>query len=147
MADADVTADVLAALGLGVLEHSGGRRFSLVGRAPEWLARFSDAWRDGGTADAGEAFPAMEAFLIEPEALWRHKGGGGNKVARWTEHDAAGNEYCLEAYTLWVGRRRLMVIGLMDDDFVTALRRNNELRLEIEVLRGRAPDLGGTAPA
>jgi hypothetical protein len=111
MSEESIGSDILAVLGIAVLEQKAGGDFSLVGSAPFWFLQLCPG------ADAGPealtrfvALPFLENFLVDAEAFWTSKSGGRLKSGVWTETGPRGDEFYLEASAVFPGGRKILLI-------------------------------------
>jgi signal transduction histidine kinase len=127
--------DVAAALGVVVLERVAPGEFKRVGAPTRW-------WCDRVGDDAGrsievlELFPFLEVFMPAAEALWRSRHPTPIASEMWTETDAQGHDYHLEAFATCVGSASVLVVG-----------RNNQAFLQRQLLVQRARELRATYDA
>lgn len=102
--------DALAVLGIAVFELRGTDRFRLVAAPPPWLAAL---WPDITTAAADcaphEHSPFLRDFLERADGCWR-AGSEACRAGPWTEVDASGRDWHLEAVALSVHGRSLLAI-------------------------------------
>lgn len=111
MSDETIGSDLLAVLGIVVLERGADGRFSLVGTAPYWFLQLCPGTDTGSEALTREvAFPFFENFLEDAEAFWRSNGGGRLKSGLWTETGPLGEEFVLEASAVCLGPRKIVMI-------------------------------------
>ena len=132
-----------AILELAVLEREGDGQCHLVGIAPDWLLSFFAGAQSGDALALGEQFPFVENFLIDCENFWLQGKPGKITSGAWTETDASGHEWALEAYGVASDARHLLLIqnlGAAHEGQLNILQtaRNNLLAseaLEAEVRR------------
>lgn len=106
-----IAAELLAALEVTVLECPAAGQLRLMGRTPDWFARFRPEARSGsGTfSDAlGSAF--LENFLVDAESFWASNTSGRLKSGLWTEEGPLGTDFHLEASAVCVGERKILLI-------------------------------------
>jgi hypothetical protein len=111
MSDQSIGSDILAVLGIAVLERKADGGFALVGSAPYWLLQLcpgADAGPEALTRAVG--FPFFENFLVDAEAFWASKGGGRLKSGLWTETGPRGDEFYLEASAVCPSGRKIVLI-------------------------------------
>lgn len=111
MSDKAIGSEILAVLGIVVLEQDAAGRFQLIGTAPYWFLQLCPG-ADGGSEalTRAVAFPFFENFLEDAEAFWRSSGGGRLKSGLWTETGPLGEEFSLEASAICLGPRRIVLI-------------------------------------
>lgn len=111
MSDKAIGSEILAVLGIVVLERDNAGGFQLIGAAPYWFLQLCPA-ADGGpeALTRAVAFPFFENFLEDAEAFWRSDGGGRLKSGLWTETGPLGEEFTLEASAVCLGPRRIVLI-------------------------------------
>ncbi len=142
--------DIGAALGWWALATADGTCFETVGTPPPWVARVPECSagdrplaRDLLTS----AFPLLDVFLAEAEAVW--SGTDGSPVAAaeaWTQSDGDGGDLRLEALAVRTGRGNALVIlpaGQSDSQRRAQLQaaRSSTLasqRVQSELARARA---------
>lgn len=106
-----IAAELLAALEVVVLERPAAGELALIGKPPDWFARFRPEVRSGsGTfSDAlGSAF--LENFLVDAESFWAANTSGRLKSGLWTELGPLGTDFHLEASAVCVGERKILLI-------------------------------------
>lgn len=111
MSDKTIGSDILAVLGIVVLERGAGGQFTLIGAAPYWFLQLCPGADSGSEAlTRVVAFPFFENFIEDAEAFWRSNGGGRLKSGVWTEAGPLGEEFVLEASAVCLGPRRIVLI-------------------------------------
>ncbi|HVE65975.1 MAG TPA: hypothetical protein VNC59_05300 [Thermoanaerobaculia bacterium] len=145
MNDKALGSDILAVLGIAVLEREAGGQFRMIGSAPYWFLQLCPG------ADAGPealtravAFPFFENFLEDAEEFWKSNGGGRLKSGLWTETGPLGEEVSLEASAVCLGSRKIVLIEnqtLAHDEKQSLLQRARKGRLR-ERERRRADERG-----
>jgi len=106
-----IAAELLAALEVAVLERPAAGELRLIGRTPDWFARFRPEARSGsGTfSDAlGSAF--LENILVDAESFWAANTSGRVKSGLWTEVGPLGTDFHMEASAVCVGVRKILLI-------------------------------------
>jgi hypothetical protein len=131
--DKAIGSDLLAILGIVVLEREGGGRFTLIGGAPYWFLQLCPG-ADGGpeALTRAVAFPFFENFLEDAEAFWTSNGGGRLKSGLWTETGPLGDEFSLEASAVCLGPRKIVLIenqAIAHDEKQAILQRARKGRL------------------
>ncbi len=106
-----ITADLLAALDIAVLEPVEGNRFRVVGAAPAWLAEiWPEAHESAADFQPQTRSPFLENFLIDAARHWEHHDVEAHRSGVWIESCDAGTEWCLEATACTVRGGPLLVI-------------------------------------
>lgn len=111
MSEQSIGSDILAVLGIAVLERKPDGGFELIGSAPYWFLQLCPG-ADAGPEELTRAvsFPFFENFLVDAEAFWTSKSGGRLKSGVWTETGPRGDEFYLEASAVFPGGRRIVLI-------------------------------------
>jgi len=106
-----IAAELLAALEVTVLERPAAGQLRLMGRTPDWFARFRPEARSGSAtfSDALES-PFLENFLVDAESFWASNASGRLKSGLWTEAGPLGTDFHLEASAVCVGDRKILLI-------------------------------------
>lgn len=111
MSDKAVGSELLAVLGIVVLEREAGGRFTMVGSAPYWFLQLCPGADTGSEAlTRAVGFPFFENFLEDAEAFWASSGGGRLKSGLWTETGPLGEEFTLEASAVCLGPRKIVLV-------------------------------------
>ena len=135
---ASILAEVLARLDMVVLDCPGDNSFQIIGTPPEWVTRLYPAARTTRHGSRPQdQFPFLENFVIDAEEFWRTKQPGPIKSGSWTERDATGQTYQLEASALRIGAHKLLLIEHLGRGFVeqqSALQEARETRLDYQQL-------------
>jgi hypothetical protein len=111
MNEVAIAAELLAALEVTVLERPATGGLRLIGRTPDWFARFRPEVRSGSGifSDAlGSAF--LENFLVDAESFWASNTSGRLKSGLWTEVGPLGTDFHMEASAVCVGERKILLI-------------------------------------
>jgi hypothetical protein len=106
-----IAAELLAALEVAVLERPAAGELRLIGRPPDWFARFRPEVVSGSgtSSDAlGSAF--LENFLVDAEIFWASNASGRVKSGLWTEAGPLGTDFHMEASAVCVGDRKVLLI-------------------------------------
>ncbi len=101
--------DALASLGIAVFEPRGADRARLLAVPPTWLASL---WPEITSADdcaLHEHSPFLGDFLEDAHQCWR-AGSGTCRAGPWTEVDASGRDWHLEAVAFSVQGHPLLAI-------------------------------------
>jgi hypothetical protein len=133
VSDKAIGSEILAVLGIVVLERGAGGRFTLIGTAPYWFLQLCPG-ADGGpeAITRAVAFPFFENFLEDAEAFWTSNGGGRLKSGLWTETGPLGEEFSLEASAVCLGPRKIVLIenqAIAHDEKQAILQRARKGRL------------------
>ena len=113
-----IAAELLAALEVAVLERPAAGELRLIGRTPDWFARFRPEARAGPAtfSDAlGSAF--LENFLVDAESFWAANASGRLKSGLWTEVGPLGTDFHMEASAVCVGERKILLIEYRGVDY------------------------------
>jgi hypothetical protein len=106
-----IAAELLAALEVTVLERPAAGELRLIGRTPDWFARFRPEARSGsGTFSDALGSPFLENFLVDAEAFWASNTSGRLKSGLWTEAGPLKTDFHLEASAVCVGERKILLI-------------------------------------
>ncbi len=106
----ELDAAVVAALGVGVLEHVDGATFRIAA-CPPWLGELVSGARARDAFDVVERFPFLEPFL---DTAWDEPAAGGPPAGRsglWVETGRSGEEVPLEAVALRHQGRRVLLLA------------------------------------
>ncbi|MDH3291425.1 MAG: HAMP domain-containing histidine kinase [Gemmatimonadota bacterium] len=102
--------NALAALGIAIFEPLGTDRFRLLAAPPQWLgALWPDITNATDECPLHEHSPFLRDFLEEADGCWQ-TGSGSCRAGPWTEVDALGRDWHLEAVALSVQGRSLLAI-------------------------------------
>jgi signal transduction histidine kinase len=107
-----MTDEVLSALDLAVFERRDDGTLVLAAEPPPWLSELGI----GGNSDPLEAFPFLEAFLVDAESV-RQSSGRRLDSDVWVQNGPRGTEYALQASAVLVLNRRLIVVRLLGAEF------------------------------
>ncbi|WP_026082579.1 sensor histidine kinase [Mastigocladopsis repens] len=107
-----ITADLLAALNILVLERLDVSSFRITGNVPDWLRRYCHRSLSSGMEILipNEDFSFLENFLIDAEEFWQIKGEKKLKSGIWDQVDISGIEYHFEASAIYVNSRNFLLI-------------------------------------
>jgi hypothetical protein len=106
-----IAAELLAALEVTVLERTAAGQLKLLGRVPDWFARFRPEARSGsGAFSDALGSPFLENFLVDAETFWASNASGRVKSGLWTEAGPLGTDFHLEASAVCVGERKILLI-------------------------------------
>lgn len=127
-----IPAGLLASLDVVLLERITPETFELVGEAPRWLGQlWPEATVERRDLRPQGRFLFLEHFLPEAASAW----AGGEAVTSeiWTEPDATGREWLLEAAALRLDGRPMLVIKfptVAPEQLREVLQESRELSLE-----------------
>ncbi len=83
--------------------------FIRLGKSPHWLQRLTEERRiDWGGVDLADLFPYIEVFFVEAQHTWHSDRFLKTASNVWTEFDASGEEYFLQAFA----------VNLNDHDYI-----------------------------
>ena len=109
-----VTSGLLAALDIVALEQLADGAFNFLSAPPDWFAHlYPEPVSPSQAIRPQEAFPFIEHFLSEAEAFWQAHSAGALKSGPWSESDAEGKLYHLEASAVCIDNRRLLLVELL----------------------------------
>jgi signal transduction histidine kinase len=114
-----MTADILAALNILVLERLDVDSFSITGTVPDWLTDFcpQKVVLETGKLLLKEVFPFLENFLIDAEEFWLLRGEKKLKSGIWYQLDLSGKEYHFEAIAVYVDSKKYLLIESLDETY------------------------------
>src|ERR1700675_3059259 len=99
-----IAAELLAALEVTVLERPSAGELRLIGRAPDWFARFRPEARSGsGTFSDALGSDFLENFLVDAESFWAANTSGRLKSGLWTEVGPLGTDFHLDPSAFCAG--------------------------------------------
>ena len=106
-----IAAELLAALEVAVLERPAAGELRLIGRTPDWFARFRPEARSGsGTFSDALGSTFLENFLVDAESFWAANTSGRVKSGLWTEVGPLGTDFHMEASAVCVGEKKILLI-------------------------------------
>lgn len=104
-------ANLFAALNITVLEFLPDHSFVLRATPPIWLKQlFKQDLQPEEAFQPEQSLPFLDNFLIDARAFWNEGLPGHLKSGVWTEVDAEGIEYHLEATALTVDTIKVLLI-------------------------------------
>jgi signal transduction histidine kinase len=117
--DRFMTTDVLAVLNILTLEYINKGLFKIIGNLPDWVNQFCPQKLISGMniSIPQEQFCFLKNFLIDAEEFWINNAGKKLSSGLWTETDATGQEYQLEAYAVLVDNRKILLIEALEDTY------------------------------
>lgn len=125
---------LLSSLNVAVLERTEEGSFSLLGEPPPWLHHlWPEAIDERDDLQPQHVFFFLEHFLSQALPLWRESADGSITSEMWTEVDAAGKEWLLEASALQLESRSLLLIkfpNVAPETLREILQQSRELNLE-----------------
>lgn len=125
---------LLPSLDVAALERADDGSFTLLGAAPAWLRRLwpaANANRERLRPEA--AFLFLEHFFGEAVPLWNRDEEASTVSEMWTEVDAEGREWLLEATALKLEGRSLLLLKfptVAPENYREVLQQSRELSLE-----------------
>ncbi len=115
----NITADLLAALKILVLERVDIGCFRITGVMPNWLTQFCRRRIASGmeVLIPEEEFLFLENFLIDAEEFWQQNSNTQLKSGSWANLDLAGNEHYFEASAINMDSKKILLVELLDEDY------------------------------
>ncbi len=112
---ANYSARLLSAMQFAVFEQQPSGKFTLSAEYPDWLRHLiSPEKLSASSIDLLEHFVFLEAFLPIAEDFWRMGSLERLQSEFWTESDASGKEYHLQAYALKLDEQKMLLLELAD---------------------------------
>lgn len=106
-----ILANLLASLNIAILEQQREGWFSVCGTPPSWFFKFfPESQTPAELIRPGQAMPFLENFLVDAKDFWIWNLSGQIKSGIWSEFDADGQEYQLEASAVCLGHTKLLLI-------------------------------------
>lgn len=103
-------AKLTAAIGVMVFERGPAGEFILLSPVPAWFNSLVPDAKTGSAVSVLEAFPVIEAFIPDAEAVWSGATQQQLSSELWSQVDPAGEEVHLCAHALlWEGRHWLLI--------------------------------------
>ena len=139
MTSSTLPSGLLASLDVAVLERAEDHSFTLLGKAPPWLRHLwpaAVATREHLHPEARFIF--LEHFFDEALPLWNQDEASATPSEMWTEVDATGQEWLLEATALKLEGRSLLLLKfptVAPENYREVLQQSRELSLEHYRLR------------
>ncbi|MGI9288279.1 MAG: GGDEF domain-containing protein [Pseudomonadales bacterium] len=99
---------ILAQLEIASLERQPNGEFSMVGEAPAWLQAVDSSFSQDGWRRA-DLHPVLGHFMAEANDFWSKGVARRRRSIAWKE-DVSNGELYLQATTLLVGNRELLLI-------------------------------------
>jgi len=106
---------VLAELGVAVMEQNRAGTFAPVGEMPAWFYRLFRGWTGNTPLAIQEHLPFLESFLPDAQDFWSGNGEGRLRSGLCAEVDESGNEFHFEVSALCIGGRRLLLFEQRKD--------------------------------
>ena len=146
-------ARLTAAVGLVIFERGPRGEFTLLSPPPDWFQNLVPNVQAGSMVSVAQAFPALDAFLPEAEAVWNGETREGaseleSELASdlWSEVQASGEELHFRARALKADGRHWLLLELatrlyherqlvLQYAHDLALQNDTILRLNLEVER------------
>lgn len=137
---ADGTASILRAqlaaiLNVLALKRTGDVSFHTVGTPPAWFANLlPQVVLEGGEFQPGARFLFLDSFIEDAADFWRRRSAGALSSGIWTEVDAAGIEYQLEAKAVCASANDVLLIERLDSAYAEMrdlLQTGREARLAL----------------
>jgi len=106
-----IAAEILSALEVTVLERPAAGELRLIGKPPDWCARFRPEVVSGsGTSSDALGSPFLENFLVDADSFWASNASGRVQSGLWTEAGPQGTDFHMEASAVCVGDRKILLI-------------------------------------
>lgn len=121
-----VLQDLIKQLGIVVFRLADDQTLESVSSYPEWLIHLSKAADSPISVDdtflsfdqIGHSFPFLSNFLIDAELFWSNEREHDKTDSGvWTEVDALGQEYQLEARALFAENEKILLIENVSQNF------------------------------
>jgi signal transduction histidine kinase/ActR/RegA family two-component response regulator len=132
-----IEVELLAALGISVLERSENTCLRLIGTPPPWFDRiFSGSRSPKNLVDFSASSPFLQEFLTDAADVWEREEGRLDS-GDWTQRDEDGKERDLEAWAVKCSHRKFLLVKLCDAEFEqtrAAFQKARELGLSYESL-------------
>ena len=110
-----ITANLLAALDILVMQYLHDAYFEIIGTVPEWFVQlYPGLPSEGNKLKPGKNFPFLENFLIDVESFWMENDAKLLKSGLWSEIDSSGKEYHLEASAVRMETKQVLLISLVE---------------------------------
>lgn len=116
----DILEKLLPGMNIVVLECLEDGSFSLLSPSPGWF----DSFFPGGRSNINikknqlpERFFFLETFLIDSHSSWNGKNPGILRSGLWSETNASGEEYHLEASACLIDNRKILLIKCSEEEF------------------------------
>jgi len=112
LSQSELIENVMLACNVAVLKMETHGKFTLLGRAPDWLMRFCpSASSQTCQLDPDNVFSFLENFMHEAHDFWADEKSGCLKSGLWIEADEAGKEHLFEASAIHTGRSKILLIA------------------------------------
>ncbi len=103
--------EILLLLDVLVLERSATTLFQVIGTPPQWFfCLYPQVAENCQRLCPGEHSAFLANFLIDAEGFWQSKAVGRLRSGPWSETDASGTEYHLEASAVYGNGRNVLVV-------------------------------------
>ncbi len=139
MTDAELLSAVLRQQGFALFEYADDGALHPLGKPADWCGEvFGEAVKTGNPVQLTGELPFLEDFLEDLGHVWNSKVEGGAGSGSWIEQGPDGRELALEAWALWLGGKRIVVIQNAQrryDETVQVLQRARDSMLEHERLQ------------
>jgi len=110
--------DLLAALGVAVLQRTDGGAFRAEERQPDWFRQLFPEANATGAFRPASIFHFLEHFLEEAELFWKSEQNGRITSGPWHEAERLPAGQYLEASALRVGNYQLLLLELSSVSYV-----------------------------
>lgn len=107
-----ITAELLIALDIVVMEQVDDGFFRIIGNVPDWFLHFyPDAVLQRDRLRLGQSFSFLENFFIDAQYFWTENRAGKLRSGAWSEIDTLGDECYLEASAVCLENKRILLIS------------------------------------
>ena len=127
-----MTAALLAALDLVVLERGPAGTLTVTGQAPTWLPAVWPAVAGSGCLEPSRDSPFLENFLVDAEEFWASGIPGRMESGTWQERGPEGVESEFAATAVTLAHQRVLLVERLPGGNLNQsrlLQRNRELAL------------------
>lgn len=112
--------DLFATLNILVLERVNNGLFKIAGTVPNWCnhSLYQKFTSGIDIVISQEEFPFLENFLVSAEQFWQNNQNTKLSSGFWSELDLTGKECHFEAYAICMGTRKILLIELLNENFI-----------------------------
>lgn len=101
---------LLSEIDLLFLEKTGDMTFHVIGKAPAWIELCGLRWAPDGQLQLVSELEFLHNFAAQAEDFWKEEGIARYKSGPWVISDAKGNEWQFEATAFRNGKRKILLI-------------------------------------